>query len=87
MFLNEMFFFQFFFQEITELKKYYTRFSFAKVDDQPVAFAAVIHLMSEKRDWGTTLSNGLLMASHVQAWDSLYDPTTNHKITLAPFNF
>ena len=68
MFLNEMcFFFQFFFQEITELKKYYTRFSFAKVDDQPVAFAAVIHLMSEKRDWDTTLSNSPLMAIHVQA--------------------
>ena len=49
MFLNDMFFFQFFFQEITELKKYYTLFSFAKFDDQPVAFAAVIHLMSEKR--------------------------------------
>ena len=87
MFLNEMFFFfQFFFQEITELKKYYTRFSFAKFDDQPVAFAAVIHLMSEKRDWGTTLSNSLLMAIHVQAWGSRH-PTTNHKITLAPFNF
>ena len=82
-----MFFFQFFFQEITELKKYYTRFSFTKVDDQPVAFAAVIHLMSEKRDWGTPFSNSLLMASNVQAWGSLYDPTTNHKITLAPFNF
>ena len=89
MFLNEMFFFQFFFQEITELKKYYTRFSFAKFDDQPVAFAAVIHLMSEKRDWGTPLSKSLLMAIHVQARGSrsLYDPTTNHKITLAPFNF
>ena len=44
---------------------------FSKVDDQPVAFAAVIHLMSEKRDWGTPLSNSLLMASHVQAWGSL----------------
>ena len=82
-----MFFFGFFFQEITELKKYYTRFSFAKVDDQPVAFAAVIHLMSEKRHWGRTFSNSLLMAIHVQAWGSLYDPTTNHKITLTPFNF
>ena len=82
-----MFFFQFFFQEITELKKYYTRFSFTKVDDQPVAFAAVIHLMSEKRDWGTTFSKSLLVAIHVQAWGSLHDPTTNHKITLAPFNF
>ena len=89
MFLNEMFFFQFFFQEITELKKYYTLFSFAKFDDQPVAFAAVIHLMSEKTHWGTAFSNGLLMAIHVQAWGSrsLYDPTTNHKITLAPSNF
>ena len=82
-----MFFFGFFFQEITELKKYYTRFSFAKVDDQPVAFAAAIHLMSEKRDWGTNISKSLLMAIHVQAWGFLYDPTTNHKITLAPFNF
>ena len=82
-----MFFFFFFFQEITELKKYYTRFSFTKVDDQPVAFAAVIHLMSEKRHWGNTLSNLLLMASHVQAWGSRQHPTTNHKITLAPFNF
>ena len=63
-----MFFFSVLFsQEITELKKYYTRFSFAKVDDQPVAFAAVIHLMSEKRDWGTTFSNSLLMAIYVQA--------------------
>ena len=60
---------------------------FSKVDDQPVAFAAVIHLMSEKRHWGTTFSNGLLMAIHVQAWGSLHDPTTNHKITLAPSNF
>ena len=87
---EECFFFQFlkfFFQEITELRKYYTRFSFAKVDDQPVAFAAVIHLMSEKRDWGTPLSNSLLVASNVLAWGSLYHPTTNHKITLAPFNF
>ena len=83
-----MFFFQFFFrQEITKLRKYYTRFSFAKVDDQPVAFAAVIHLMSEKRDWGTPLSKSLLMAIHVQARGSRQDPTTNHKITLAPFNF
>ena len=81
------FFSVFFFQEITKLRKYYTRFSLAKVDDQPVAFAAVIHLMSEKRDWDTTLSNLLLMATYVQAWGSLYDPTTNHKITLAPFNF
>ena len=79
-----MFFFP---QEITKLRKYYTRFSFAKVDDQPVAFAAVIHLMSEKRHWGTTFSNLLLMAIHVQAWGSLHHPTTNHKITLAPFNF
>ena len=80
------FFFSFFFQEITELKKY-TRFSFAKVDDQPVAFASVIHMMSEKRDWGTALSKSLLMAIHVQAWGSRQNPTTNHKITLAPFNF
>ena len=83
-----MLFFNFFFpQEITELKKYYTRFSFAKVDDQPVAFAAVIHLMSEKRDWGTAFSNLLLIAIYVQAWGSLPNPTTNQKITLAPFNF
>ena len=82
-----MFFFRFFPQEITKLKKYYTLFSFAKVDDQPVAFASVIHLMSEKRDWGTSFSKSLLMAIHVLAWGSLYDPTTNHKITLAPFNF
>ena len=74
-FLNNVFFFSFFPQEITELKEYYTRFSFAKVDDQPVAFAAVIHLMSEKRDWGTTLSNLLLMAIYVQARRSLHDPT------------
>ena len=60
---------------------------FSKVDDQPVAFAAVIHLMSEKRHWGTTFSKSLLMASHVQAWGSRHNPTTNHKITLAPFNF
>ena len=83
-----MFFFSVLFpQEITKLRKYFTLFSFAKVDDKPVAFAAVIHLMSEKRDWGTPLSNSLLMASNVQAWGSLFHPTTNHKITLAPFNF
>ena len=87
MFLNEMFFFSVFFQEITELKKYYTRFSFAKVDDKPVAFGAVIHLMSEKRDWDTTVPNLLLMAIHVQARGSRQNPATNHKITLAPFNF
>ena len=81
------FFSVFFFQEITKLRKYYTRFSLAKGDDQPVAFASLIHLMSEKRDWGTPLSKSLLMAIHVQAWGSLCDPTTNHKITLAPFNF
>ena len=76
-------------QEITKLNKYYTLFSFAKDDDQPVAFAAVIHLMSKKRDWGTTFSNSLLIAIHVQAWGSLYHPTTNHKnlITLPQFNF
>ena len=62
------FFFQFFFfQEITELKKYYTRFSFVKVDDKPVAFAAVIHLMSEERDSGTSFSKSLLMGIYVQA--------------------
>ena len=82
-----MFFFRFFPQEITKLKKYYTRFSFAKVDDKPVAFAGVIHLMSEKRDWGTAFSNSLLMAIHVQARGSRHHPTTNHKITLAPSNF
>ena len=60
---------------------------FSKVDDQPVAFAAVIHLMSEKRDWGTTLSNSLLMAIYVQARGSHEHPTTNHKIRLAPSNF
>ena len=86
MFRFFFFFFSFFFQEITKLRKYYTRFSLAKVDDQPVAFASLIHLMSEKRDWGTPLSKSLLMAIHVQAWGSLCDPTTNHKITLAPFN-
>ena len=72
-----MFFFSFFSQEITKLGEYYTRFSFAKVDDQPVVFAAVIHLMSEKR----------AREIHVQAWGSLYHPTTKHKITLVPFNF
>ena len=84
-----MFFFSFFFQEITELKKYYTRFSFAKVDDKPVAFAGVIHLMSEKRDWGTRFSNLLLMAIYVHAQGCRFPqkPTTNHKITQTPFNF
>ena len=82
-----MFFFRFFPQEITKLKKYYTLFSFAKVDDQPVAFASVIHLMSDKRASGIPFSKSLLMAIHVQAWGSLHDPTTNHKITLAPSNF
>ena len=83
-----MFFFQFFFpQEITKLGEYYTRFSFAKVDDQPDAFAAVIHLMSEKRARETAFSNSPLMAIHVLAWGSLYHPTTKHKITLAQFNF
>ena len=85
-----MFFFSVLFpQEITKLRKYFTLFSFAKVDDKPVAFEPVIYLMSEKRDWDTPLSNSLLMASNVQAWGCLSqkDPTTNHKITLAPFNF
>ena len=83
-----MFFFSVLFpQEITKLRKYFTLFSFAKVDDKPVASGAVIHLMSEERDWERALSNSLLMAIHVQAWGSLYNPTTNHKITLAPFNF
>ena len=83
-----MFFFSVLFpQEITKLKKYYTLFSFAKVDDQPVAFASVIHLMSEKRDWDTALSKSLLIAIHVQGRGSRKTPTTNHKITLAPFNF
>ena len=81
------FFFRFVPLEITKLKKLYTLFSFAKVDDQPVAFASVIHLMSEKRDWGTPLSNSLLMASYVLAWGCLYHPTTKHKITLAQLNF
>ena len=81
------FFFSFFFQEITKLKKYCTRFSFAKVDDQPVAFASVIHLMSEKRAMGTPLSKRLLIASNVQDRGSRYHPTTNHKITQTPFNF
>ena len=80
-------FFSFFFKEVTKLRKYCTRFSLAKVEDQPVAFAAVIHLLSEKRDWGTTLSNLLLMAIHVQAWGSRHHPTTNHKITQTPFTF
>ena len=59
---------------------------FSKVDDQPVAFAAVIRLMSEKRARGNPLSNSLLMAIHVQAQGSRHDTTTNHKITLTPFN-
>ena len=67
-------------------KKFYSIF-FSKVDDQPVAFAALIHLMSVKRDWGNALSNLLLMAIHVQAQGSRHNPTTNYKITLAPFNF
>ena len=75
-----MFFFRFFPQEITKLKKYYTLFSFAKVDDQPVALASVIHLMSEKRARGIAFSNSLLMAIHVQVWGSRNHPTTNHKI-------
>ena len=37
--------------------------------------------MSEKRDWGTAISQRLLMAFHVQAWGSPHDPTTYHKIT------
>ena len=83
-----MFFFSVLFpQEITKLRKYFTLFSFAKVDDQPVAFAAVIHLMSEKRDWCTAVSNSILMASNVQAWGSRQHTTTNHKITQTPFNF
>ena len=67
-FLNRMFFFSVFFpQEITKLRKCFTRFSFDKVDDQPVAFGAVIHLMSERRARGTPFSKSLLMAIHVQA--------------------
>ena len=61
------FFFSFFSQEITKLKKKFYSIFFSKVDDQPVAFAALIHLMSEKRDWGTAPSKSLLMAIHVQA--------------------
>ena len=38
---------------------------FGHVDYQPVGFSAVIHLMSEKRDWGTAFSNSLLMAIYV----------------------
>ena len=86
-FLNGKFFFSVFFFPRNKLRKYYTRFSFVKVDDQPVASVAVIHSMSEKRDWGTLFPMSLLMAIHVLAWGSLYDPTTNHKITLTPFNF
>ena len=82
-----MFFFRFFPQEITKLKKYYTLFSFAKVDDQPDALASVIHLMSEKRARGIAFSNSLLMAMHVLVWGYLYHPTTKHKITLVQFNF
>ena len=82
-----VFFFIFFPQEKAKLRKYYTPFSFSKVDDQPVAFAALIHLMSEKRDWGTTFSNSLLMASNVQVWGSRQDPTTNHKMAQTQFNF
>ena len=85
-----MFFFFFsvlFPQEITKLRKYFTLFSFAKVDDKPVAFAAVIYLMSEKRDWGTAISKSLLLAIHVQTRGSRHDATTNHKITQTPFNF
>ena len=87
-FLNGMVFFSvFFFSRNNQAQEILYSIFFSKVDDQPVAFAAVIHLMSEKRDGGTLFSNSFLMAIHVQAWGSLYDPTTNHKITLAPFNF
>ena len=84
---NVSFFFQFFFPRNNQTQEIWYPIFLAKVDDQPVAFASLIHLMSEKRDWGTPLSKSLLMAIHVQAWGSLCDPTTNHKITLAPFNF
>ena len=59
----------------------------ANVDDQPVAFAAMIHLMSEKRDWGTAFSNSLLIAIYDLAWRSRNHPTTNHKITINTIPF
>ena len=60
-------FFQIFFPRNNQTQEMLYSIFFSKVDDQPVAFAAVIHLMSEKRHWGTAFSNGLLMASNVQA--------------------
>ena len=54
---------------------------------KPVAFAAMIHLMSEKRDWGTAFSNSLLMAIYDLAWRSRNHPTTNHKITINTIPF
>ena len=83
-----MLFFQFFFSSRNNQTQeiLYSVF-FSKVDDQPIVFAAVIRLMSEKRDWDTNSSSLLQMAIRVQAWGSLSNPTTNHKITLTTFNF
>ena len=67
-FLNGMFFFSVFFSpRNNQTQEILYSIFFSKVDDQPVAFGAVIHLMSEKREWDTALSNSLLMAIHVQA--------------------
>ena len=47
----------------------------------------MIHLMSEKRDWGTAFSNSLLIAIYDLAWRSRNHPTTNHKITINTIPF
>ena len=63
--------FFFFFSRNNQTQEILYSIFFSKVDDQPIVFAAVIHLMSEKRDWDTNSSSLLLMAIRVQAWGSL----------------
>ena len=65
------FFLVFFFSRNNQTQETLYSIFFSIVDDQPIVFEAVIHLMSEKRDWDTNSSSLLLMAIRVQAWGSL----------------
>ena len=61
-----MFFFSFFSQEITKLGEYYTRFSFAKVDDQPDAFSnsplMAIHVLARGSLYHPTTKHKITLA-------------------------
>lgn len=65
------FFLVFFFSRNNQTQETLYSIFFSIVDDQPIIFEAVIHLMREKRDWDTNSSSLLLMAIRVQAWGSL----------------